>query len=224
MRRWLALALTLVVVVAGGVFVFLLAQRTVEVFSTNIGGGGEAVEVQREREEVMAQAEQFMLRVNTYGPDLLEGEEMPAYREQVSEVITASFDTEFLQSVPANEQVVAQAGLSRTCQVFSTGVSVIDEDSATALVAGAFVNSYPETPGSQTLVQADPASFRVEVQLVKTGGSWLVDDFDPVTGANAPGAAETPGELPVPEDVPSLVLPEDPAQDPAAEPSTQGAP
>ncbi|MCY7401611.1 MAG: hypothetical protein LH477_11780 [Nocardioides sp.] len=191
----------------------------------NIGGGGEADTVQREREEVMAQAEQFMLRVNTYGPDLLEGEEMPVYREQVSEVITPSFDTEFLQSVPANEQVVSQAGLSRTCQVFSTGGSVIDEDSATALVAGAFVNSYPETPGSPTLVEADPACFRVEVRLVKTRGTWLVDDFDPVTGVNAPGADEAPGELPAPDDIPSLVLPEEPpSAELSADPSTGGAP
>ena len=35
---------------------------------------GEADEVQAEREDVMAQAEQFVLRVNTYGPDLLDGQ------------------------------------------------------------------------------------------------------------------------------------------------------
>lgn len=179
------LALALIATACG--FVWLLAQRR-----------GEARDEQAQRELVMAQAEQFMLRVNTYGPELLEGEQMPEYRAQVSEVITAKFDTDFLKNVPANEQVVSQSGLSRTCTVYATGVSAIDDDSATALVAGAFVNSYPETPGSATRVATEPAPFRVEVKLVRTDGIWLVDDFDPVTGADPaqPQPGGTPSQLP----------------------------
>lgn len=186
-RLGLGIVLALALVSSACVFVWLLAQRR-----------GEADSEQRQREEVMAQAEQFMLRVNTYGPDLLEGDQMPAYREQVSAVITPTFDADFLENVPANEDVVSQSGLSRTCEVVATGVSVIDEDSATALVAGAFVNSYPEAPGASTRVDDDPAPFRVEVRLVKSGGAWLVDDFDPVTGTTQgdPPAGATASQPP----------------------------
>ena len=97
-----------------------------------------------DRQAVMSQAQQFILRVNTYGPDLLaEDGTMPAYREQVLEVITDKFAASFEESVPAAESTVSQAGFARTAEVFGAGVSAIDRDSATALVAGSFTNSYP---------------------------------------------------------------------------------
>lgn len=169
------LALLGVLVVAllatAGTAIWLLADRQ-----------GETGDRQQDREAVMAQAEQFMLRVNTYGPDLLdeEGGTMSRYRDLVTEVITPKFLTSFEQGVTAAEQTVAQAGVARTAKVFATGVSAVDADSATALVAGSFTNSYPGRKDKR--VTDDPAPFRVEVSLVKTGGTWLVDDFTPVTG------------------------------------------
>ncbi len=59
----------------------------------------------------MAQAEQFMLRINTYGPDLLEGDTMPKYRELVEEVITPKFAADFEKNAPLAEATVKQAGL-----------------------------------------------------------------------------------------------------------------
>lgn len=207
LRLALGVVLTLALVASACLFVWLLAQRR-----------GEADAEQLQREEVMAQAEQFMLRVNTYGPDLLQGEEMPAYRKQVSAVISPKFNADFLKNVTANEQVVAQSQLSRTCQVFATGVSVIDEDSATALVAGAFVNSYPKTPGATERVAADPSPFRVEVRLVRSNGHWLVDDFDPVTGTGTDQGAQPGG---TPSQLPSIV-PE--TTGPTPEPTTGATP
>ena len=166
---------------------YLAATRPVPA----LGIEGSQAALQREREDVMAQAEQFMLRVNTYGPDLLEGDTMPDYRKLVEEVITPKFAADFEESVPAAEQTVKEAGLARTCQVFSTGVSAIDSDSATALVAGSFTNSYPESPGSEDRTETEPAPFRVQVKLVKIKGTWLVDDFTPLTG-DAPTAQPTP--------------------------------
>ena len=83
---------------------------------------------------------------------------------------------------------MAQAGVSRTAEVFSTGVATIDADSATALVAGTFTDSYPDQPGE--LQPQEPVPFRIQVTLVKTDGEWLVDDFTPVTGAEPVSAAE----------------------------------
>ena len=55
-----------------------------------------------------------MLRINTYGPDLLEGDTMPEYRELVEEVITPKFAADFEKNAPLAEATVEQAGLART--------------------------------------------------------------------------------------------------------------
>ncbi|GCD89582.1 hypothetical protein [Nocardioides sp. LS1] len=168
-RVVLAGVLVLVLLASAGTLVWLLASRR-----------GEADDLQAQREKVMAVSEQFMLRVNTYGPDLLDSHgQMPKYRELVEGVITPKFKTSFDQGVTAAEQTVAKVGVARTAKVFAVGVSAIDADSATALVAGQFVNSYPK---GNSRVNDQPAPFRVEVTLVKTDGTWLVDNFTPVTG------------------------------------------
>ena len=163
--------LVLALLASVGTLAWLLATRR-----------GEADDEQRQREAVMSQAQQFMLRLNTYGPDLLDDQgQMPKYRELVSAVITPKFKTSFEEGVVAAEQTVAKAGLSREAKVFATGVSTIDADSATALVAGSFTNSYPDAKGR--LVPDESAPFRIQVSLVRSRGTWLVDDFTPVTGA-----------------------------------------
>jgi hypothetical protein len=143
--------------------------------------------LQDERDAAMSQARQFALRVNTYGPDLLDraSGQMPSYRKQVEAVVTAKFRTGFEKDgVPLAEATVSQAGLKRTAQVYSVGVAAIDSDSATVLVAGSFTNSYPKKKGSTSYVNAAPEPFRFEVSMVKTGGKWLVDNFAPVEKAD----------------------------------------
>jgi Mce-associated membrane protein len=162
--------LVVALLASAGVLIWLLADR------------GEADDVQAQRETVMAQTEQFMLRTGTFGPDMLDDDNgMPGYREKVKEVITPKFATSFDKQAVAAEQLVAQGGVSREAQVFATGVSVMDEDSATALVAGSFTDSFPQGKSGES-VPAEPVPFRIEVELVKTGGEWLVDDFTPITG------------------------------------------
>ena len=166
-RLVLAGVLVLALLASLGCLIWLLAGRR-----------GDAEDLQRQREQVMAQAGQFMLRMGTYGPDLLDDAgTMPEYRTRVKDVITPKFATSFDKQAGTAEQLVAQAGVARQAKVYGTGVSVIDSDSATALVAGTFTDTYAK--GGQ---QA-PAPFRIEVTLVKTDGTWLVDNFSPVTGA-----------------------------------------
>jgi len=139
---------------------------------------------QDEREAVMAQTEQFMLRMGTFGPDLLDDAgAMPEYRERVREVITPKFASSFDKEAATAEQLVAQAGVAREAEVFATGVSVLDSDSATALVAGSFTDSYPKDAEGEERVSGEPVPFRIEVRLVKADGEWLVDDFTPVSAA-----------------------------------------
>jgi hypothetical protein len=180
-RRGLLAALVAVTVAGLIALVWLLSSRGVDA----VGVQGDQERLQGEREAVMAQTEQFLLRMGTYGPDLLdESGAMPEYRERVKEVITAKFAVSFEKEAATAEQLVAQAKISRVAAVFSTGVSAIDEDSATALVAGSFTDSYPTDQSSdQSSDQPrEPAPFRIEVDLVKVDGEWLVDSFTPVTG------------------------------------------
>ncbi len=177
-RRVLALVLGLALVGSVAICVWLLAGRR-----------GEADDVQQQREQVMAQTRQFLLRMGTYGPDLLDDRgAMPAYRERVGEVITPKFKASFEKEAGVAEQLVAQSQAARVADVFATGVSDLDPDSATALVAGTFTDTYV-VKGEQ--VEGEPVPFRIEVSLVRIGGDWLVDDFTPLTGTD-----ESPGVQP----------------------------
>ncbi|MBC9733064.1 hypothetical protein [Nocardioides marmotae] len=180
----------LLAVLAAVLVVALVASAVMGVLKAS-GAVGDAGEVQKDREAVMAQARQFMLRLNTYGPDLLEGEQMPEYRETVGEVMTPKFRTSFEQGVVAAEQTVVQGRVGRVAEVFSAGVSDLDGDKATALVAGSFTSSYPRNAKQPDgpRVDVEPVTFRVRVELVRTDGTWLVDDFDPVLAEGEEGSA-----------------------------------
>lgn len=178
LRLTLLVVLAVLLLASTAAVAYLAATRPIPALNAE----GAQDSLQDERESVMAQAEQFLLRINTYGPDLLEGDTMPEYRKLVEEVITPKFAADFEKNAPLAEATVKQAGVGRTCDVFSAGVSAIDADSATALVAGAFTQSYPQSPGSDDRVETDPSPFRVQVSLLKIKGTWLVDDFTPLTG------------------------------------------
>lgn len=184
LRLVLAAALALVSLVCAGILVWLL-----------VDGPGDS-EAQDQREQVMSLTDQFVKRLGDYGPDMLdESGRMPRYREQVTEVISDKFATDFEKQVETVEQLVAQAGVERSAEVFATGVSTIDEDSARALVAGAFHDTYtPATPGKQEprTIEQEPLPFRFTVDLVKVEGEWKVDDFTPVAGTQGGSTAPAP--------------------------------
>lgn len=146
-----------------------------------------------EREQVMGLTSQFVKRLGTYSPDMLDDSgQMPAYREQVREVITPKFAADFDQEVATAEQLVAQGGITRSADVFATAVSAIDDDSARVLVAGAFTDSYEQggtKKGEKSrVVDQEPLPFRFTVDLVMIKGEWLVDDFSPVSSADDAGS------------------------------------
>jgi hypothetical protein len=138
----------------------------------------------------MSQTQQFVLRLNTYGPDQLDDEgHLTAYKEQVAAVITPKFDLSFEKTgLPIAEQTVAQAGYARSAKVFGVGVESIDEDSATALVAAGLTGSYPDPKhpdDASKRVTTDENVLRWQVDLVKADGKWLVDSYAPVTGGGS---------------------------------------
>lgn len=147
-------------------------------------GGGDADTAQEERDAVMSTSEQFLLRMGTYGPDLVDDEgRMTDYRDRVEEVITDKFAEDFAEQATVAEQLVAQADQQREAEVFASGVASVDDDTATTLVAGAFTDTYGDGEPQA------PSSFRMEVELVRVDGEWLVDDFSPLGGGQ-----EGPGD------------------------------
>ncbi|MGC4110898.1 MAG: MlaD family protein [Nocardioides sp.] len=142
---------------------------------------GAASDVQSEREAVMSTTQQFVMRVNTYGPSMLNAQgQMPQYRASVTSVITPKFAVSFDQTVPVAERSVKSYGIQRTCAVYSTGVEVIDSDSAQVLVAGSISQSARNAKGKQ-VPTGEPAPFRLRVSLDRVDGTWLVDDYQPVS-------------------------------------------
>jgi Mce-associated membrane protein len=175
-RLVLLVVLVVVLLASAAVLTWLLVDRR-----------GEADGVQSEREAVMSQTEQFVLRLNTYGPDQLDDQgHLAEYKDQVSEVITPKFGSDFETSgLPIAEQTVSQASYGRTAEVFGVGVESLDDDSATAIVAAGLTSSYPDPrhrDDPSRRVSADQDVLRWEVDLVRTDGKWLVDDYTPVTG------------------------------------------
>ncbi|HYF74061.1 MAG TPA: hypothetical protein VD864_14620 [Nocardioides sp.] len=178
-RLVLLVVLVMLLLASAGALAWLLTERR-----------GEADDTQAERDAVMSQTRQFVLRLNTYGPDQLDDQgHLTGYRDQVLEVITAKFAADFEKSgLPIAEQTVAQAGYGRAATVYGVGVESIDADSATAIVAAGLTGSYPDpkSPDDPTKrVDADQDVLRWEVDLVLSDGEWLVDDYAPVTGEGA---------------------------------------
>ncbi|GAA1796891.1 hypothetical protein GCM10009795_047910 [Nocardioides hankookensis] len=166
--------LVLALLASAGVLVWLLAQRQ-----------GDAGGAQSERDAVLRQTEQFVLRLNTYGPDDLDAQgHLPGYQKQVAAVITPKFAADFEKSgLPIAEQTVAQAGYARAVKVLGTGVESVDADSAKVIVAATFTGSYPDPQHPKDAakrVDSDADVLRWEVDLVRSGDEWLVDDYAPV--------------------------------------------
>ncbi|PKH43749.1 hypothetical protein SAMN05192575_104231 [Nocardioides alpinus] len=193
-RRRTTVAAALVVVVLAG----LAALVWTSVTGPATADGG--LELPEEREQVMSLTDQFVKRLGTYSPDMLDDSgQMPAYREQVREVITPKFAADFDQEVATAEQLVAQGAITRTADVFATAVSSIDDDSARVLVAGAFTDSYEQGKGDRArTIDQEPLPFRFTVDLVTIDGEWLVDDFSPVSNPDdeAGTGSDTEGSTP----------------------------
>jgi Mce-associated membrane protein len=165
-----------------GVLVLALVASVISavvLFSHRHGDSGSLL--QADREDAMSSTQQFVLRVNTYGPSLLDSSgQMPEYRSLVKAVITPKFAVSFDQGVTVAEQSVKNYGVDRTCAVFATGVEQIDTDSAQVLVAGSFSETLKNKQGKRVSA-GEPAPFRLRVSLDKIDGHWLVDDYQTVT-------------------------------------------
>lgn len=147
----------------------------------------ETQDLSARRAEVAEPAREFILRVNTYGPELLADDgTMPSYRSEVGALLTPAFRRSFEQGVGVAERAVA-AGAASTARVDVTGVGALGESTAEVLVAG---RSQQAMDGSAR----ERGPFRFVVTLAASDGGWLVDDFTPAQ-AGGPGLAPGTDEL-----------------------------
>lgn len=144
-----------------------------------------------DRDAAMATADKFMATINTYGPDMVgkDGKTMPSYRSRVGDLLTAKYETVFLQNVPYAEATVTVQGAGRSCKIYATGVAALDDDSATVLVSGGLTLTYPKAKGSAQRVVAAREQFRAEVDLVKQHGHWLVNNWSTAETPPSTGGA-----------------------------------
>ncbi len=187
-------AFALVIVVCGVLLVVDVARGD---DGGSGGGAGETVaDDSKARELVLSQANQFVLRVNTYGPgDLDEQNKMPEYVGRVHEVITPKLAVSFDESVTLAEQTVSGAGYARAAQLSATGLESLAEGRASVLVAGFLTGSYPD-PAKEGRVEVEPRPFRYRVALVQVDGEWLVDDQTALTGDDEPDPGAPPSTPP----------------------------
>ncbi len=198
------------------VIVGCLASLVVVLLDRRDAGASGEGSPQAQREELMAQTSQFVLRINTYGPQLLDAENrMPDYVSGVSELMTAKFAAGFTESVVIPEQQVAQTGYGRSAEVYAVGVSTMDADSATVLVAFGRTDSYPDPKAPEKRVDLPEDPERWQVELVLSDGEWLVDDYSVIAEApstegdpqDLPSGSSSPTQAPTPAPTPSEEAP-----------------
>ncbi len=119
------------------------------------------------RDEVAQVASQFAVDVNTYS-----AADIDTYADRVSAQLTEDFSGSFNDALEGLVDQVRAAEIESEGTVLRTGVASVGDDSARVLVvADATVDS---------VFQTRVRHFRWEVELVRAGDEWLVDNFTPV--------------------------------------------
>ncbi|SDD33578.1 hypothetical protein [Nocardioides lianchengensis] len=183
-RFRLALLLVLVVVLLGaaGTVVWLLVDGR--------ASGDDADDLGPERDTVMSQTRQFVLRSQTYGPDDLDADKkLTEHRESVEEVTSDKFDAAYDESLPFLEQAVAERGVGQTTKVLGIGVQYLDDDSARVLVGGESTFTLADDQGEEQAPRTQ--TFRQVIDLVKVDGDWLVDEANIADQASGQPSAST---------------------------------
>jgi hypothetical protein len=165
------LALTLVVltalgVVVAGVLLHRASHLTDKPFS--LSNSGQAITSDNDRHAAVALAEQFCLRM-----DAIDGSDVDGYKKRVAQLLTTKQKAKFTSQFAEFEKVGVDKSLKGEGTILSSGVADIDQDSATVLVV--HDSTVKATSGTTE------RHYRWTVSLRKVHGSWLVDDFTPVS-------------------------------------------
>jgi Mce-associated membrane protein len=118
------------------------------------------------RQAVQRVASAFAANVNTYSSSDIAG-----YTQRVRPLLSDEFERSFSRAIQGIVAQMRTAKIQSRGEVLVTGVSTLDQDSATVLVVcDADVN---------TAVGSRARHFRWEVDLIRRDGRWLVNGFEP---------------------------------------------
>jgi hypothetical protein len=148
--------LVVLLVLAGGAAVWLGLQAKAD------------RDAQKERAAAANVASQFALRM-----DKVDGTDFDNYIKGVNELLTTKAKTKNDEVFEVMKQSYQTAKVKGSGKVLLTAVSDSDEDSATVLV----VHDADVTTTQGNIEH----HYRWSVNVVKVSGSWLVDDFNPVS-------------------------------------------
>lgn len=166
-RGFVALGLLVVLVLGvalSGVFVYRQSNLTDKPFS--LLNSGRSLDSSGDLSRVKAVTEEFALRM-----DSLDSKDVPGYIARVGEVLTTRCRADFAKSEAALTGSLGTVAFTTKGFVRATGVSTLDDDSATVMV----VHDAQKTAESgQSLLSA----FRWTISLRKIDGTWLVDKFN----------------------------------------------
>lgn len=153
-----------------GLSAALVVALVAAVLVTMLGSAGSpataSTQESQARKSAQRVASAFAVNVNTYSSDKIQG-----YRKRVEPLLTDKFRTSFDSAISGIVSQMRSADVSSTGEVLVTGVSAIDKDSATVLVVA---------DADVTTAAGERARhFRWKVDLVRRGGAWRVNGFEP---------------------------------------------
>jgi hypothetical protein len=123
---------------------------------------------ERARVDAARAAEQFAVQVNNYDSASIDD-----YQSGVRPLLTTKFAGEFEKAMGDIVTSVNEADMTSQGEVLTSAVASVDPDSAEVLVVA--------DANVKTVFDTRARHFRWEVALVKVDGTWLVDNFTPVT-------------------------------------------
>lgn len=151
---------------AAGVVLYRASHLTDKPFT--LSNSGQSIPSDDDRHTVVAVAEQFCLRM-----DAVDASDLDGYKKRVAELLTTKQKAKFTSEFGQIEKLGLDKDLKGTGTVLASGVTDLDQDSATVLVA--HDSSVKASTGTTE------RHYRWTVSLRKVHGDWLVDDFTPVS-------------------------------------------
>jgi Mce-associated membrane protein len=150
--------------------VLLLAAVLVVVEVVALRPRSRDLEAQQEaRSAVVRAAERFTVQTNTYSSG-----SMAAYQSSMDTMMSPKFRADYKLVMEQLSSTIRQAKVTSKGVVLASAVASLDSDSAQVLVVS--------DAAVKTVTEPNLARhFRWEVSLVRIDGTWLVDDFTPVT-------------------------------------------
>lgn len=158
--------LTALGVVIAGVLLYRASHLTDKPFS--LSNSGQVITSDSDRHAAVALAAQFCLRM-----DAIDGSDVDGYKKRVAQLLTTKQKAKFTSQFAEFEKVGVDKSLKGEGTILSSGVADIDQDGCAVLVV--HDSTVKATSGTTE------RHYRWTVSLRKVHGSWLVDDFTPVS-------------------------------------------